>query len=169
MRHRRPQRVAFGLIVVVTFSVLQVIAQQALWHQVAALRLAALAPLPLIFYFSHSFYLRPSVTVAQDLLIVRNLFCIYEVPYSSVVSCGGRRALTLKVSHYGHLPVLAYDVSITGRKRRDALSHEILSRKLDSDKRNSNVRFSKRYVMGIVELLCSGVTIFLCTLSLAVL
>ncbi|MFG2422590.1 PH domain-containing protein [Streptomyces sp. NPDC048448] len=167
MQHRRPQRVSFGIILIVTFSALQIFAQQALWHQEATLRLAALTPLPLIFYFSLSFYLRPSVTVTRDALVVRNLFTVYEVPYKSVVACGGRRALTLEVSNYGHLPVLAYDTSITGRKQRDALAQEISARKVNAD--NSNVRFSKRYVMGIAELLCSGTTILLCAVSFALL
>lgn len=168
-RYRRPQRIASGIVVIVTFSGLEVIAQQGLWDQAATLRLAALAPLPLVFYFSLSFYPRPSVTIGQDVLIVRNLFSVIEVPYNSVVSCGGRRALTLEVSNYGNLPVLAYDTSITGRKQRDRLAQEIMSRKVNSGNRNPDVRFSKRYVTGIAERLCAVMTILLCALSFALL
>lgn len=166
MRYRRPQRVIFGVVVIMLAVALQVVAYLGVRGESARTYLAILAPFPLVVYFSVIFFVRPFLDIATTGIVVRNMVTLYRIPYGRVTDCVGSRSISLEVKDHGRVPVLAYDTSLTGKRQCERLA-EVISENARSVHPVENYEdFFKARIAGIAEILGPGLTILLCLLAL---
>ncbi|MFI9805774.1 hypothetical protein ACIHEJ_15650 [Streptomyces sp. NPDC052301] len=114
-------------------------------------RLIPLAPMLIGMYMVWRLFLSPYVSFGQDRLRVNNIFTYYLVPYHLITALEGRTALTLVVSGYGRLPVVALDAApLTGKAKRDTVAQELLRRR-DAAVPRAGHGFERRSTLGLPE------------------
>jgi hypothetical protein len=138
-----------GQVLIVCAEVLiQISLNGASWF----LRAGALAPAVLILYFIWRLHVHPYLAFAESYVVVENVLATYRIPYRMIESCEGKRSLLIRVTGRGVIPVLAFDASFLGGRRKSATQEELLHR-INAADLGGRETFSKATGTGTLDIL----------------
>lgn len=160
MRSRRRARVIIAALASAAISACELMVQIAQRNPDFGARTAFLIPIPFMFYMIWRTQINPYVEFRDHDVLVNNTFTRFSIPYFAITEVKGNRSLSLTVAKYGHIPVLAFDAGVAGKKSRDVVAKELRAR-MHGSVPLAGVGLSKVFTVGIPEFSAAACTLLL--------